>query len=408
MLFEEFFKKKKISLDALQQGNPGLFSEFKSHYEQMGEKSFDHTKKFWFNKLRHQYPLPPEVKAEKLRAENQMAEQTVADTLTEPSPRTQAPKLGFTPKFKTQGTSSTPPVTEAPKEETASADEPPKEVVAKPAAYKPRFQAKNIPAKPTDSAEAVQPDDQAAATLNASVNEQAEAPAKMGFKPRFKAGVTTNKPAEAKEEQPEVNTEAEKPADAEQSTNAEAAPPAKLGFKPRFKAGTTTVKPTEEGAALASEKKETSGPSESISEAESSKTPDAPKLGFKPRFKVGATTVKPAESTEPPMEPMAAQSETAPDNQPENPIEPSPVNPPKLGFKPRFKAGVTTTKSAETKTEDASAEAPITTKEEQETDKESVEIKKTEAPSTGDAPAKPAYKPRFNPNIIKRNPPKEE
>jgi len=32
MLFEEFFKKKKISLDALQQGDPGLFSEFKSHY----------------------------------------------------------------------------------------------------------------------------------------------------------------------------------------------------------------------------------------------------------------------------------------------------------------------------------------------------------------------------------------
>ncbi len=403
MLFEEFFKKKKISLDALQQGNPGLFSEFKSHYEQMGEKSFDHTKKFWFNKLRHQYPLPPEVKAEKLRAENQMAEQTVADTLTEPSPRTQAPKLGFTPKFKTQGTPPTPPVTEAPKEETASADEPPKEVVAKPVAYKPRFQAKNVPAKPADGTEAIHPGDQAAAASNPPVNEQTPAPAKMGFKPRFKAGVTTNKPAEAKEEQPEVNNEAEKPVDAEQSTNAEAAPPAKLGFKPRFKAGTTTVKPSDESTAPASEKKETSESLESPSEVEAPKTPDAPKLGFKPRFKAGTTTVKSAESTEPPVDP-----ETAPDNQSEITAEPAPAAPAKLGFKPRFKAGVTTTKSAETKTEDASVGAAITTKEEQETDKNSAKIEKPEASSTDDTPAKPAYKPRFNPNMVKRNPPKEE
>lgn len=405
MLFEEFFKKKKISLEALQQGNPGLFSEFKSHYEQMGEKSFDHTKKFWFNKLRHQYPLPPDVKAEKFRAENQMAEQTVADMLTEPSPRTPAPKLGFTPKFKTQGAPPAPPVTEEPKAEPASADEPPKETVAKPAAYKPRFQAKNVPAKPADNMEAVDPGDQAAAAPNPPVNEQAPAPAKMGFKPRFKAGITTNKPAEAKEEQPEVHREADKPAQAEQHAITDAAPPAKLGFKPRFKAGTTMVKPSDENAMPVSEK-ENSEPSESATEAEPPQTPDAPKLGFKPRFKAGTVTVKPAESTEPPVQPAVVQNEESSDNQAENIIEPAPATPAKLGFKPRFKAGVTTTKPTETKTEDASAEPEIVAN--QEPDKESVEIKKTEAPSTGDAPAKPAYKPRFNPNIIKRNPPKEE
>jgi hypothetical protein len=63
MTFEEFFKKKRIDLAALQSGEPGLFSEFRKHFEQMGEKSFDHTKKYWFNKLRLQYHLAPELKA---------------------------------------------------------------------------------------------------------------------------------------------------------------------------------------------------------------------------------------------------------------------------------------------------------------------------------------------------------
>ena len=57
MTFEEFFAKKKIDLEALKQADPGLYDECRSHYEQMGEKSFDHTKKYRFNKLRHAYPL---------------------------------------------------------------------------------------------------------------------------------------------------------------------------------------------------------------------------------------------------------------------------------------------------------------------------------------------------------------
>src|ERR1700712_5325541 len=101
MTFEEFFKKKKIDLLALQQGEQSLFSEFKTHYEQMGEKSFDHTKKYWFNKLRRRFPAAPEVKTEKVRIENPLAEQTITESLIEPVKA--APKLGFAPKFKAAG-----------------------------------------------------------------------------------------------------------------------------------------------------------------------------------------------------------------------------------------------------------------------------------------------------------------
>src|SRR5579862_2594239 len=100
MTFEEFFKKKKIDLAALESAETGLFSEFKTHYKQMGEKSFDHTKKYWFNKLRRRFPLAPEAKAEKPHMENQLAEQTITESLTETVPAPPSPKLGFVPKFK--------------------------------------------------------------------------------------------------------------------------------------------------------------------------------------------------------------------------------------------------------------------------------------------------------------------
>lgn len=57
MTFEEFFAKKKIDLSALKLTEPALFEELNSHYEQMGPKSFDHSKKYWFNKLRRKFPI---------------------------------------------------------------------------------------------------------------------------------------------------------------------------------------------------------------------------------------------------------------------------------------------------------------------------------------------------------------
>ena len=148
MTFEEFFKKKKINLTTFSQAESTLFAEFKTHYEAMGEKSFDHTKKYWFNKLRRSFPAPPEVKAEKVIIENKLAEQTITETLTEPTGATSPAKTGFTPRFKA-------------------------------AATKPK------PAETT-------PEGEPGADNAAPV----AAPVKAGFTPRFKAGITTPKPAE--------------------------------------------------------------------------------------------------------------------------------------------------------------------------------------------------------------------
>src|ERR1700759_4360853 len=129
MTFEEFFKKKKISLVALEQGEPGLFSEFRIHFEKMGEKSFDHTKKYWFNKLRLRFPAPPEVKTEKPAIDNPLAEQTITESLIESS--SPPPNIGFKPKFKAGLTKSAEAAPETQKEETAT----PSPTVG----FKPRF-----------------------------------------------------------------------------------------------------------------------------------------------------------------------------------------------------------------------------------------------------------------------------
>src|SRR5690606_17483870 len=97
MTFEEFFTKKKIDLVQLQSDNSSLYKEFQQHYARMGEKSFDHTKKFWFNKLRKQYLLIEEEPAPVSKTPSVPAS-TVAeakgDTTTAPKP------AGFKPRFK--------------------------------------------------------------------------------------------------------------------------------------------------------------------------------------------------------------------------------------------------------------------------------------------------------------------
>lgn len=220
LTFEEYFKKKKIDLAALHAGEPALFMEFASHYDQMGEKSFDHVKKYWFNKLRKQYHLAPEIKAEPIRNENQLVEQTVFDSLAA-DPAENTPKQGFTPRFKTAAPKPAEPTPAAEDAATQPAEQAP----PKPA-FTPRFKA-----HVTKPAEAPSPAED-------STDKPAEpAPAKPGFTPRFKPGVT--KPvgpvAESVTEKPaEQNIEDENPAD---GTVAEA--PKKPGFTPRFKAGVT-------------------------------------------------------------------------------------------------------------------------------------------------------------------------
>ncbi len=157
MTFEEFFKKKRIDLVALEQGESGLFSEFKINYEQVGEKSFDHTKKYWFNKLRRQFPLAIEVKTEKAHIANPLAEQTVTESLSETTTESPPPKLGFVPKFKAGNMpkpavkidEKTEEVSSPPALESAPPEKPIEGAEVKPA-YKPRFNMKNIPPKPPE------------------------------------------------------------------------------------------------------------------------------------------------------------------------------------------------------------------------------------------------------------------
>jgi len=166
MVFEEFFKKKRIDLDALEKGNGALFSEFKNHFAQMGEKSFDHTKKYWFNNLRALYPLAVEEKIEKPKIENQLAEQTITESLIEEKVTpSAAPKLGFVPKFKA---ASIPKPVE---EQRPKAEEQPPAPAPK-LGFTPKFKAASPPKPVTEEAP--------------KAEETAPAP-KLGFKPKFKA-----------------------------------------------------------------------------------------------------------------------------------------------------------------------------------------------------------------------------
>ncbi|PRD48929.1 hypothetical protein [Sphingobacterium haloxyli] len=216
MTFEDFFAKKKIDLSQLRGDNGPLYEEFRQHYAQMGEKSFDHTKKFWFNKLRKQYALTEEV-------ETAVKDESVAvEILEELSPRSKEAETpsskpaGFKPRFKAGATKAAEP--EKPKEEhKPETSETP---TSKPAGFKPRFKA-----GATKAAEPEKPKEE-------HKPETSETPTSKpaGFKPRFKAGAT-------KAAEPEKPKEEHKPETSETPTSKPA------GFKPRFKAGATKTQP---------------------------------------------------------------------------------------------------------------------------------------------------------------------
>lgn len=191
MTFEEFFKKKKINLVTFEQGDQALFSEFRIHFEQMGEKSFDHTKKYWFNKLRLRFPAPVEIKVEKVEIENKLAEQTITNTLSEQEAAS-IPSVGFKPRFKA---GMTKPVETAP------------DAALKPEIVKP---GESAPPPATSTS--------------------------VGFKPRFKAGVTK---AVAPPEQQGEPIIIEDPAADQSKENTDPKP----AYKPRF--NMKNVKPKE-------------------------------------------------------------------------------------------------------------------------------------------------------------------
>ena len=192
MTFEEFFKKKRIDLTALDAGESSLFIELKNHFEQMGEKSFDYTKKYWFNKLRRQFPLAIELKTEKPHIANPLAEQTITESLTEAVTPLPSPKLGFVPKFKA-GNMPKPAVSPDEKNDERSgapvieSTESPSETAAAPPSPKlgfvPKFKAGNMP-KPAVSANEKKDEPLSApAVENAPAEEPAES--RPAYKPTF-------------------------------------------------------------------------------------------------------------------------------------------------------------------------------------------------------------------------------
>ena len=248
MEFEEFFKKKRIDLIALKQVQSALFSEFETHFNQMGEKSFDHTKKYWFNKLRHEFPLAVEPKLEKVKIDNPLAEQTITESLIEET--AQVPKLGFTPKFRAAATPN--PAVETSAEEKQPSEDKPAAAPAAKLGFTPKFKAA-APPKP--------------ATEEPLAEEKPVAPVapapKLGFTPKFKAA-TLPKPVEE-----ETSTEG-KPVE----PVAASAP--KLGFTPKFKAATPPT-PIEDTPPVTNPEEST--PQPPAEEA-------APKPAYKPRFKM--------------------------------------------------------------------------------------------------------------------------
>jgi hypothetical protein len=203
LTFEEFFTKKKIDLVQLQKAEPALFAEFKKEFEPMGEKSFDHSKKFWFNKLRRMYHLKEEPKPAKTEIEmTEIASQ--AEPLESP---TIEQKPAYTPRFKPASAIKPPQDPQTPETIPASEDKPkpayqprfkmqtsvkkeddadipkaePAKTIsenpeAKPAAYKPRFNMKALPVQDvkTDEKEVPDPSD---------ITPTEEKPA--AYKPRF-------------------------------------------------------------------------------------------------------------------------------------------------------------------------------------------------------------------------------
>lgn len=377
MTFEEFFHKKKIDLVQLQQAESALFYEFKSHFTEMGEKSFDHSKKFWFNKLRRLYHIIEEPKAERTKIEiNQIASQ--AEPLSSPVPES---KTGFTPRFKAK-----PAVSEEsnPLEENQSIKESEVESSAKPA-FKPRFKPQLTQPEVKEEAKGEQ------AGLEENNQESQEATAsKPTFKPRFKPQmakpVSEVKPVKLEEDKKEENLEESKP----------------IGFKPRFKAQITksaTEVPNQSDIKPVEIKEE-----QNAEEA-------APKLGFKPRFKAGVTTPK----TEIPENKEVTKSAENTSGEPT----------PKLGFKPRFKAGITKAPDTESlKTDESSiALEPAETspnsdiKPQLEAQSKAEETSNADSPSTNSAdiskeekpatalPTKLGFKPRFKAPATKQDPP---
>ena len=159
----------------------------------------------------------------------------------------------------------------------------------------------------------------------------------------------------------------------------------KPAFTPRFKPGVT--KPPGDGDVPGETKPATGEKPEPVPTVAAEQTVpggNVPKLGFKPKFKAGVT--KPA--TEEQNEQPAAEDKAAETNSTGE--APAAAATPKLGFKPKFKAAEIPKPAAGEKAAPAEPE------------KQPDEASNTDEPVQGAKAAQP-YKPRFN---MKNMPPK--
>lgn len=203
MTFEEFLIKKKIDAIQLKAKEGAFFSEFESHFLQMGEKSFDHSKKFLFNKLRRAYHLKEEPKPVKeeikiVEIPSSVQDKSGTEVINKEKP-------AYIPRFKAAAAQKADQSAQ-----NVESDSPPANV--------PRFKA------------AIKmPEDIEDTGLNKE--QESEEKVKQIYKPRFKAQIQVQ---EGK--QPEITTESI-PQSNEQ---------AKPAYKPRFKPGLTKKDPGSE------------------------------------------------------------------------------------------------------------------------------------------------------------------
>ncbi|GEM62105.1 hypothetical protein SF1_00870 [Sphingobacterium faecium NBRC 15299] len=412
MTFEEFFAKKKIDLTALQKADNSLYEEFKKHYMAMGSKSFDHTKKFWFNKLRKSYhlaetPIDKKEVQQAIVKEQQSVKAEATTTATGFKPRFKAPA----PKKDVLSQESETPINRV---EKISESAPDNDGPAKPTGFKPRFKA------PTVTQDIVP---QETETSNNRVDKTSDSASDndvivkpTGFKPRFKAGVTkpaaeqntipTDQQAEGQADHLGASHPATEATSADLPTEASSKP---AGFKPRFKAGITKQAtaaqhniPTEQQAQELTDHLGASDPAtETIStdlQTEASSKP----AGFKPRFKAGITKQATAVQDNIPTEKQEQTDKTVASNlaTETTPVDlPTETSSKPAGFKPRFKAGITKQATA------AQDNIPTEQQVEGQTDKTVASIPTTETAPV-DLPtqesSKPAgFKPRFKAGVTK-------
>ena len=414
MTFEEFFAKKKIDLTALQKADNSLYEEFKKHYMAMGSKSFDHTKKFWFNKLRKSYhlaetPIDKKEVQQAIVKEQQSVKAEATTTATGFKPRFKAPA----PKKDVLSQESETPINRV---EKISESAPDNDGPAKPTGFKPRFKA------PTVTQDIVPQETETSnnrvdkTSDSASDNDVIAKP--TGFKPRFKAGVTkpaaeqntipTDQQAEGQTDHLGASHPATEATSADLQTEASSKP---AGFKPRFKAGVTkpaaeqNTIPTDQQAEGQTDHLGASHPATEATSADLPTEASSKPAGFKPRFKAGITKQATAVQDNIPTEQQAQEqtdktvasdpaTETiSTDLQTEASSKPA-------GFKPRFKAGITKQATA------VQDNIPTEQQAQEQTDKTVASNLATETPPVDlptETSSKPAgFKPRFKAGVTKQ------